>query len=151
MNYCDAMREKIGNDPLIIVRPSVAILNHNGEILLNRYIGGIWSIPGGILQLNESVEECLKLNVFNNIGLAIKQLNLFGVYSGMELINRVEESGDEYQTVAIAYLCTEYSGEIMPDQNQGIEAQFFALNDLPKYMDPFIRNKLVELNIKLKK
>ncbi|MGG0175779.1 NUDIX domain-containing protein [Gottfriedia acidiceleris] len=150
MNYCDTMRKKIGNNPLIIVRPSIAILNHNGEILLNRYIGGIWSIPGDILQLNESVEECLERNVFNDIGLTIKQLTLFGVYSGMELINRVEESGDEYQTVAIGYLCTEYDGQIMPDQNQGIEAQFFSLNDLPKDMDPFIRNKLVELNNQLK-
>jgi hypothetical protein len=56
MNYCEAIREKIGNDPLIIVRPSVAIMNHNGEILLSRFIGGIWSIPGDILQLNQSVE-----------------------------------------------------------------------------------------------
>ncbi|QKE75498.1 NUDIX domain-containing protein [Arthrobacter citreus] len=149
MNYCDAMREKIGNDPLIIVRPSVAILNQNGEILLYRYIGGIWNIPGDILQLNESVEECLKRNVLRDIGLTIKKLTLFGVYSGTELINRVEESGDEYQTVAIGYLCTEFEGHITPDQNQGIEAQFFALNELPEDTNPFIKIKLEELKNQL--
>jgi ADP-ribose pyrophosphatase YjhB (NUDIX family) len=149
MNYCEAIREKIGNDPLIIVRPSVAIVNHNGEVLLSRFIGGIWSIPGDILQLNQSVEECIKRNVLNDIGLKIKKLTLSGVYSGTELINRVQESGDEYHTVAIGYLCTEYEGEIIPDSNQGIETQFFSLDNLPKEINPFIKNKLVELKHQL--
>lgn len=151
MNYCENMREMIGNSPLIIVRPSVAIVNHYGEILLSRYSGATWGIPGGILQLNESVEECITRNVFEEIGVKIKSLKLFGVYSGKVLINRVEESGDEYQTVAIGYLCTEYEGEITPDSNQGIEAQFFALEHLPDEIDPFIKNKLVGLKGVLEK
>ncbi len=151
MNYCENMREMIGNSPLIIVRPSVAIVNHYGEILLSRYSGATWGIPGGILQLNESVEECITRNVFEEIGVKIKALKLFGVYSGKELINRVEESGDEYQTVAIGYLCTEYEGVITPDSNQGIEAKFFALDHLPDEIDPFIKNKLVGLKGVLEK
>ena len=151
MGYCEDIREMIGNSPLIIVRPSVAIVNHFGEILLSRYSGGTWGIPGGILQLNESVEECITRNVFEEIGLKIKALKLFGVYSGKELINRVEESGDEYHTVAIGYLCTEYEGEITPDRNQGIEAQFFRLDQLPDEIDPFIKNKLVGLKGQLEK
>lgn len=151
MNYCENMREMIGNSLLIIVRPSVAIVNHYGEILLSRYSGATWGIPGGILQLNESVEECITRNVFEEIGVKIKALKLFGVYSGKELINRVEESGDEYQTVAIGYLCTEYEGVITPDSNQGIEAQFFALDHLPDEIDPFIKNKLVGLKGVLEK
>jgi ADP-ribose pyrophosphatase YjhB (NUDIX family) len=151
MNYCENMREMIGNSQLIIVRPSVAIVNHYGEILLSRYSGATWGIPGGILQLNESVEECITRNVLEEIGVKIKALKLFGVYSGKELINRVKESGDEYQTVAIGYLCTEYEGEITPDSNQGIEAQFFALDHLPDEIDPFIKNKLVGLKGVLEK
>ncbi|MEH7547726.1 MULTISPECIES: NUDIX domain-containing protein [Bacillaceae] len=145
MGYCEDIREMIGNSPLIIVRPSVAMINDNGEILLSRYSGSTWGIPGGILQLNESVEECIKRNILEEIGIKIKTLKLFGVYSGKALINRVEESGDEYHTVAIGYVCTEYEGEITPDSNQGIESHFFGLNQLPEEIDPFIKNKLVEL------
>jgi ADP-ribose pyrophosphatase YjhB (NUDIX family) len=103
------------------------------------------------LQLNESVGECISRNVLEDIGVKINTLSLFGVYSGKELINRVEESGDEYHTVAIGYLCTDYEGEIKPDKNQGIEAQFFSLNQLPQEIDPFIKNKLVELKGQLEK
>ncbi|MBL5798459.1 NUDIX domain-containing protein [Bacillus sporothermodurans] len=151
MDYCENMRQMIGNSSLIIVRPSVAIVNHYGEILLSRYSGATWGIPGGILQLNESVEDCITRKVFQEIGLKIKELKLFGVYSGKELINRVEESGDEYQTVAIGYLCTKYEGEITPESNQGIEAQFFGLDHLPDEIDPFIKDKLVGVKGQLEK
>ncbi|WP_335490322.1 NUDIX domain-containing protein [Bacillus sp. JJ1773] len=145
------MREMIGNTPLIFVRPSVAIINNQGEILLSRNVGGTWTIPGGVLQINESVEECIKRIVLEEIGLKVTMLKLFGVYSGKELINRVEESGDEYHPVAIGYLCTEYEGEITPDSNQGIEVQFFGLNQLPEEIDPFIKNKLIGLKGQLEK
>lgn len=152
MSYCDDIRKMIGNSPLIIVRPSVAIINKTGEVLLYRYTDGNWMIPGGILQLNESVEECIKRNVLLDIGLKLNTLSLVGVYSGSDFINRVEESGDEYHSVAIGYLCTGYDGELTPDKNQSIEAQFFKIDQLPEEMDHFIKNKLIELksNLSLK-
>jgi ADP-ribose pyrophosphatase YjhB (NUDIX family) len=149
MGYCEDLREMIGNSPLIIVRPSVAILNQEGEILLIRKPSGIWTIPSGILQLNESVEGCITRTVLEEIGIKMKKLKLYGVYSGKQLINLVEESGDEYHPVAIGYLCTEYEGEITP--YQGIEAKFFKLNQLPEQMVPFIKNKLFELRGQLGK
>lgn len=145
MDYCEKMREMIGNSPLIIVRPSVAIINQSGDILLYRYKGGTWGIPGGILQLNESIEECIKRTVQEDVGITLNTLQLLDVYSGKELINRVEESGDQYQTVAIGYLCSDFEGELTPDESQAIEAQFFKLDQLPAETDPFIKNKLLEL------
>jgi len=44
-----------------------------------------------------------------------------------------------------------YKGEISPDKNRGIEARFFSLNQLPHEIDPFIKNKLVELKGQLDK
>lgn len=84
MDYCEEIRKMIGNTPLIVVRPSVAIMNEKGEILLNRYTGGTQGIPGGILQLNESVEECIKRNAQEDLGVTLNTLLLFGVYSGKE-------------------------------------------------------------------
>lgn len=79
-----------------------------------------------------------------HLGVTLHSLRLFGVYSRNELLNRVEESGNEYHTVAIGYLCTEYDGELSPN-NLGIEARFFKLNQLPEEINPFIKNKLVQL------
>jgi ADP-ribose pyrophosphatase YjhB (NUDIX family) len=151
MDYCEKMRGMIGNSPLIIVRPSVAIINNKGEILLSRFTGGTWGIPGGILQLNESVETCIKRNVQEDIGISINTLILFGVYSGMELNTKPEDGENEYQIVAIGYLCTDFEGEVSPDESQAIEAGFFKLDQLPEETDSFIKKKLVELKGQLKK
>ena len=151
MGYCEDIREIIGNSPLIVVRPSVAILDNKGEILLSRYSGTPWGIPGGILQLSESVEECIKRNVKEDLGLMLNSLQLFGVYSGLELHTKPEDGEDEYHTVAIGYLCTDYEGEVTPDENQAIEAEFFKLDQLPEETDPFIKKKLIELKGLLEK
>lgn len=143
MGYCEDIREMIGNAPLLIVRPSVAIINKKEEILLSRYYGEIWGIPGGILQINESVEDCIKRNVKVDIGIQINDLKLFGVYSGKELFAKPEEGEDEYHTVAIGYLCTDFVGELTPDEN--IEAEYFKLDQLPEEIHPFIKDKLVVL------
>ncbi|MGN7297027.1 NUDIX domain-containing protein [Ferdinandcohnia sp. SAFN-114] len=145
MNYCEDIRAMIGNSPLIVVRPSAGIINNKGEVLLYRYSGGTWGIPGGILQLNESVEECIKRNVKVDLGLILNSLQLFGVYSGQELNSKPEDGEDEYHTVAIGYLCTDYEGEISSDKNQAIEAEYFKLDQLPEETDPVIKNKLIEL------
>lgn len=151
MDYCEYMRGMIGNSPLIVVRPSVVILDNKGEILLSRYSGTPWGVPGGILQLSESVEECIKRNVKEDLGLMLNSLQLFGVYSGLELNTKPEDGEDEYHTVAIGYLCTDYEGEVTPDKNQAIEAEFFKLEQLPEEIDPFIKKKLVELKENLVK
>lgn len=151
MDYCENMREMIGNSPLIIVRPSVAILNNQGEILLNRFKGGTWGVPGGILQLNESVEECIKRNVQDDLGLTIKSLQLFGVYSALDLYTKPEDGEDEYHIVAIGYLCMDYEGEVMSDANHTIEAEFFKLDQLPEETDPFVKRKLLELKVRIEK
>ncbi|MDR7080719.1 ADP-ribose pyrophosphatase YjhB (NUDIX family) [Neobacillus niacini] len=151
MDYCTKMREMIGTSPLIIVRPSVAIINKKEEILLSRYSGATWGIPGGILQLNESVEDCVKRNVQEDIGIHINNLKLFGVYSGMELNTKSADGENEYHTVAIGYLCTDFKGVVTPDENQAIEAGFFRLDQLPEETDLFIKKKLIELKGQLEK
>ena len=151
MNYCEDIRKMIGNSPLIVVRPGLAILNDQGELLLTRNTGGTWNIPSGILQLNESVEECISRIVLEDIGVKILKLKLFSVYSGKELINRVMESGDEYHPVVIVYLCTEYEGEINQVNHQAKEARFFNLNQLPEQIVPFIKNNISKLKFNLEK
>lgn len=94
---------------------------------MSRYSGTYWGIPGGILQLNESVEECLTRNVKEDLGLMLNSLKLFGVYSGQELNTKPKNGEDEYHTVPIGYLCKDYEGELTPVEN---EAPLLASLDL---------------------
>ena len=63
----------------------------------------------------------------------------------MELNSKPADGENEYHTVAIGYLCTDFEGVVTPDENKTIEAGFFKLDQLPEETDPFIEKKLVEL------
>ncbi|WP_454190934.1 NUDIX domain-containing protein [Paenibacillus sp. Marseille-Q7038] len=103
MGYVESLREIVGNTPLILVRPSILILNKTGEILLVRYQDNTWGVPGGLMELGESVEECAKREVEEEIGLQIKNLTLFGVFSGKELYTKLR-NGHEYYNIIIGYI-----------------------------------------------
>ncbi|MFF2089670.1 NUDIX hydrolase [Paenibacillus sp. NPDC058174] len=144
MGYIEELRALVGNQPLILVRPSAAIVNQRGQILLVQHNDHTWGIPGGLMELGESTEECLRRELKEELQITLKQLRLVGVYSGEALYTRLK-NGHEYYNVVIAYLCTEYEGELLPDGIEILDAAFFSLNQLPEQLNPFIREKLLQL------
>jgi hypothetical protein len=50
MGYIESIRELVGNTPLILVRPSVLIVNQSGEILLVCHNDLTWGVPGGLME-----------------------------------------------------------------------------------------------------
>jgi len=141
MNYVETLRALVGNTPLTLVRPSVILVDRIGGILLVRYKDGSWGIPGGLLELGESVEDCAKREVQEEIGIKLHELKLVGVYSGKELFVQLG-NGHEYYNVVIAYLCSSYEGTLKPDGVEVLEAQFFHPYDLPEKTHPVVRRQL---------
>lgn len=148
VGYIEDLRKLVGNHTLILVRPSVAIINRLGQILLVQYQDQTWGIPGGLMELGESVEECLKRETKEEVDLELGSLRLFNVFSGRELYTKLR-NGNEYYNIIIGYICTDYKGEIRPDGIEVREARFFNLYDVPKRTQPFIKDKLQELGPKL--
>ena len=73
---------------------------------------GSWALPGGFLRMDETIEECAKRELFEEAGLIVKELELFGIYSGKET-HYIYPNGDEVSNVDIVYLCKEYEGELI--------------------------------------
>ncbi|MFD0671645.1 NUDIX hydrolase [Cohnella sp. GCM10027633] len=149
MGYIEDLREVVGNRPLILVRPSVAIINKLGQILLVKYQDQTWGIPGGLMELGESTEACLRREVKEEINLNLKSMQLFGVFSGKELFTKLR-NGHEYYNVIIGYISTEYDGELKPDGQEVLECEFFNLNEVPEETNSYIKEKLEQLKPKLK-
>ena len=148
VGYIEDLREIVGNRALILVRPSVAIINKVGQILLVKYEDQSWGIPGGLMELGESTEECLRREVKEEINLDIKSLQLFGVFSGNELFTRLR-NGHEYYNIIIGYICTDFEGEMKPDGHEVLEGQYFNLNEVPESTNPYIKEKLNQMGPKI--
>ncbi|RSD25541.1 NUDIX hydrolase [Mesobacillus subterraneus] len=149
MGWVSDLRKIVGNRPLILPGSVVLIFNKDGEVLLQHRTDGGWGLPGGIMELGESLEETARREVKEETGLDIGELQLEGVFSGSEYFLKVA-NGDELYSVTVVYSTQEYNGEIEMDENESIDLQFFNLNQLPEeltksyqhYVNHYIVNRV---------
>jgi len=145
LGYVSELRKIVGNRPLILPGAVVLIFNDKNELLLQHRTDGGWGLPGGIMELGESLEETGRREVKEETGLIIGDLKLEGVFSGSEYFLKVE-NGDELYSVTAVYSTFGYQGEIKMDESESVDLQFFSLEQLPdglqkSYLD-FIKHYL---------
>ena len=89
-----------------------AIILHPGEILLeqrgNEPARGQWTIPGGVMELGESVEEAVRRETKEETGLTVNSIRLIDV---VDQVHLDKEGRIEYHYVIIDYVCKVAPGE----------------------------------------
>ncbi len=146
MGYIEDLRKIIGSRPLNLAGVAVAVLNEQGQILLQKRQSGVWGVPGGFIELGESAEDAGRREVFEETGIEIGKLDLVGVFSGKEFFVKLP-NGDEFYPITIAYMCREIKGGILQaDGTESLEVKFFNLNELPENISPFIK-KLIQQQV----
>lgn len=74
----------MADTPRHSVSVAAAIVRDDGHVLaIRRRDNGRWEPPGGILELNETIEEGLKREVREETGLGVEIDRLTGVYKNM--------------------------------------------------------------------
>ena len=110
-----------------------AIITRSGTVLLVRRgcepQKGIWSIPGGVLQLGETLEEGICREVREEVGLDVR------VLERVEVVERIlpDATGKlEYHYILIDYLC-EPTGGALQAADDAAEATWVDRQDLDEY------------------
>ena len=95
-----------------------ALIFENGKILLvergKEPLKGYWSIPGGIVETGEKLEEAVRREVAEETGLDVEPYAMFEIFE--RIISDAAAGPDtagrpEYHYVLIDYLCRRVSGE----------------------------------------
>ncbi|QIZ10817.1 NUDIX domain-containing protein [Priestia megaterium] len=142
MGYIEDLRKIVGNRPLILVGAMVCVIDDQGKILLQKRPEGIWGLPGGLLELGESVEEAGRREVFEETGVEIGQLQLVEIFSGKQYFRKLP-NGDEFYPVTIAYVSKDIKkNTIKIDGKESIDAGFFPLHELPEQTSPLVRKMI---------
>lgn len=143
MDYIANLRKHIGTQPIIMCGANVIIVNYNKQILLHRRTDeDCWGLPGGIMEIGETLEETAKRGVKEEINIDCHNLKLFNVYSGKELYYKYPD-GNEVYNVTTTYICTSYSG-IIKVEEEGGEAKFFNIEDIPNNLSAPIEGIIKE-------
>ncbi|GIO39489.1 DNA mismatch repair protein MutT [Paenibacillus antibioticophila] len=133
--YVKDMRKLIGTKPLLLCGASVIIFDTQDRVLmLHRSDNDTWCFPGGAMDLGEKAEETAKREVYEETGLIINDLELFGVFSGEEL-HYIYPHGDEVYIVDVVYKARQYKGHVEID-NESKAFGFFDLSNLPQKISP---------------
>jgi len=139
MDYISNLRKHIGTQPIIMCGACVIIINEKNEVLLHhRRDRDWWGLPGGAMELKESLEDTARREVYEEVNLVCGELGLLNVFSGPELYHQYPD-GNEVYNVTVAYTCTDYSGELVVEQIEGRDAKFFSIESLPTNLSDPIR------------
>ena len=132
------LRKIVGRRPLLQCAASVIIINEQGELLLGKRTDNQkWGYAGGSMNLGESVEECARRELLEEMNLIADELEFFMINSGEET-HYIYPNGDEVYNVEIVYLCRKYHGDMRPQKSELSELRFFPPDQLPEVSEPII-------------
>ena len=89
------------------------------------------------MNLGESVEECARRELLEEMNLIADELEFFMINSGEET-HYIYPNGDEVYNVEIVYLCRKYHGDMRPQKSELSELRFFPPDQLPEVSEPII-------------
>lgn len=142
MGYIEELRSLIGHRPVIMVGAGVLVTDKQGRLLLGkRSDNQSWGIPGGTMEIGETVEETARRETKEETGLELGPVRLFGVFSGPELFYTYP-SGDQVYNVSIVYEASDFTGRIEESDDPLAEhstLRFFDADHLPEPLSPPIR------------
>lgn len=116
------------------VRPSVSavVFDRSRRLLLQqRSDGGQWGLPGGSVEIGESVAEAVCREVEEETGLVVAVRRLVGVYSDPRLQVIRYPDGTVWHYVNVCFECVVRGGEPRTS-DETLDLKFFPLRALPR-------------------
>ena len=101
------------------------LIEHGKILLIKRGIEpdrGKWALPGGLIEENETAEQCLKREMLEETGLVVEPVKLIGIYSDPER--------DPRKIIGAAYIIRKTGGELKAGDDAG-EVEWHNLEKLP--------------------
>ncbi|MBQ4105836.1 MAG: NUDIX hydrolase [Clostridia bacterium] len=130
MSYLGELRKVVGHRPLLSAGATVLVIK-NGKLLLNlRSDTNTWGIPGGALELGESLEETAHRELREETGLTAEKMSLLTVLSGKDFYFEYP-NGDILYSVVALFVAENVSGDLEITDGESFELNYFDIKDLP--------------------
>lgn len=116
------------------VRPSVSavIFDPRGRLLLQqRSDGGQWGLPGGSVEVGESLAQAVRREVDEETGLGVAVRRLVGVYSEPRRQVVRYPNGNVWHYVNACFECAVLRGEPRTS-DETLALRYFAVGRLPR-------------------
>ena len=128
----------------IVPAASAIVTNNEGKILLHRRSdSNTWALPGGTMEIGESISDTLKREVKEETGLDIEPKYLVGVYSNPNHVIEYTD-GEVRQEFSLCFACDIVGGRLQIS-NESNEISFFPPPEIDRLnMHPSIRTRIID-------
>jgi mutator protein MutT len=132
------MPEKLS--PLPHKRIGVAVIrNQQGQILIDRRLAkgemaGLWEFPGGKIEINETVEECIKREISEELAIEVEV--------GARLVT-IDHTYSNFEVTLFVHHCQYLSGEPQPIECE--EIRWVTLAEISNYTFPEANTQIISI------
>jgi A/G-specific adenine glycosylase len=131
------MREPTSPLPHKLIGVAV-IWNDQGNILIDRrrpegLLGGLWEFPGGKIEPGETIEDCIKREILEELGIEIEV--------GDHLIT-IDHAYTHFRVTLAVHHCRHQSGEPQPIECD--EVRWVTLDEIDQYPFPKANVQIIE-------
>ena len=126
----------------IVPAASAVVVNDDGQLLLQRRTDNdYWSLPGGAMEVGESIAQTIAREVREETGLEVETTRLVGIYSDPRHVIAYS-NGEVRQQFSICFACRVVGGELRRG-DESSDIGFFAKEQLMNLnIQPSIRLRL---------
>ncbi len=128
-SYIATIRQLVGDTYIMLNACSVVIVNELDEVLLQkRSDNHLWGLPGGLMELNETIEQCAIREVKEETNLDIQLTRFLGVFINPLMRWRVF---DQAKVFAFSFVGKVIGSELRVNDSESIEFRYFDKENLP--------------------
>lgn len=131
-SYLGQLRKLVGTRMLITSGVNAVVRDDGGRVLLIRRRDNLeWALPGGAMELEQSVYDCLVREVKEETGLDVISATLFAIYSEARFV-RKDMWGNYSQPLILAFRVDEWSGTLSTETDETVDARFVPAGQAPE-------------------
>jgi 8-oxo-dGTP pyrophosphatase MutT (NUDIX family) len=125
-DYLRRLREKVGNDLLVMPAVAVMVLDPDRRLLLVRDAGtSLWATPGGAVDPDEDPADAAVRETWEETGLLVELRRVLGVYGGPEF-RLTYPNGDVVSYCIVSFAAEIRGGSMRPDGIETLEVRWFS-------------------------
>ena len=115
------------------------ISNERGEILIDRRLevgemGGLWEFPGGKIEDGETVEDCVKREIKEELGIDVLV---------RERLITIEHQYNKFKVTLFVHYCQYVKG--IPQTIECLEVRWVNISELDRYTFPKANYEIIAL------
>ena len=127
----------------LVPAASAVVINNEGKILLHRRTDNdLWALPGGAMEIGESISETVVREVKEETGFDVVIERLVGIYTNPKHVVAFSD-GEVRQEFSICFACRTVGGKLTTS-DESFEAAFFT----PEEISGLAMHESIRLRIK---